>query len=165
MILLWSFIIICVLALVTVFFVLRMHAQRIERQAYAIEEALWQRRNRVPLLLELAREQIGQNRQTIIELRADLQTSIETLEEKIAKEKEFTTIIHHMLEVLKGDEKHHVLLNAIRHEFKEIHTEIERAINDYNFYVERWAALMRWPWFKFFAFSFSQIQTKPIPYV
>jgi len=89
-------------------------------------------------------------------MRADLQTSKDSTELKIEREREFKTVISHMLDVLQKSEKHLVLLSSMSNEFVKIDEEISRAVNDYNFVVEKWEMRNKLPWFKLINFVFKK---------
>jgi hypothetical protein len=159
MVLLWTLFILLVLALLICFSILRFQALQVEKRREILMEALWARRNRIPLLLDILK-QAGihfDKRQAIIDLRSKLLSQVYTLEEQIEWEKELS---QHMKQVpiLKSE----TVFLSLQKELGETLESIRIAINDYNFELQKWQKYMSLPWFKIFEFGFEIRKNKSL---
>lgn len=154
MVLLWTFLILFVLALLICFSVLRFQALQVEKRREILMEALWARRNRIPLVLAGVH---FEKRQTIIDMRSKLLSQAYTLEEQMEWEKKLSQEMN-QVPVLKSE----ALSLSLQKDLGETLEFIRIAINDYNFELQKWQKYMSMPWFRIFEFGFEIRKNKPL---
>jgi hypothetical protein len=141
MLLLWSILILLFLFLLISFTILRFHGAEVEKRREIFKEARWDRRHRVPILIENVKPR-GENKE-IIELRAKLQSGAYTFEEEVKLEKKLTELLAHLFQELEvSDEKKiDALALALQKELTECLSKIRIAQNDYHFALQKFLKL------------------------
>lgn len=156
MIILWTIGVIVFLILFTFFLVLLFQAKEIIKKEEQMQEALWQRRNRIPLLLEaIARGGItSPSRTEIIKLRAEVSSARNALFDEINLEKQITKLSTKLfMEADVNPElKRDALFLSLKKEFADVMQNINAAQNDYRFSLEKWQKNERKPLFKIFTY-------------
>lgn len=156
MIIFWTIGVIVFLILFTTFLVLRFQAKEILKKEKHLQEALWQRRNKIPLLLEvIARGGItSPSRTEIIKLRAEVSSSGHALFDEINLEKQITKLSTELfMEADRTPElKRDALFLSLKKEFADVMQNINAAQNDYRFSLEKWQKNKRKPLFKIFTY-------------
>lgn len=148
MIIFWTLITLLVFFVILCLLILRHQALDIRKKSMKLQEILWERRHRIPLLLEILEHGGIKDvpRSEIIELRAKVSSGAYTIEEKILLEKKLSDLCALILR--KGIENHNVkrkvLFLALKREFAELLEGIRIAFNDYNFSLQKWASYTRW---------------------
>lgn len=156
MILFWTVLILLLLFLLLSFTILRFHAAQVQKRQETFEEALWERRHRVPLLIEGRGFRVDGRDNEIIEIRAKLQSEAYTLEEQVKLEKKLTEHLEHLFQ------KNDPLVLALQKELAECLEKIRIAQNDYHFVLQKFLKLCRLPWFMIFKFGFEISKNKPL---
>lgn len=133
--------------------ILRSRAQEVVMMEKSLIDKLWDRTDKIPLLLEMAaREQIDYaHKDKIIDLRSRAMGNL-ALRERIAAEKEMTDLIADIFR--KGNSGDAVFI-SLQKEFEESIQSIRQAVNDYNYALEKFVSYCRLPWFKVFQFLFK----------
>lgn len=140
------------------FFILNTQAQEVLKREKDLYEKLWDRTNRLPLLIEVvSRSNIPKSSiREIITVRSQVCSSI-FIDERVKLEKELSRLISDLLQMseqLKELESD-VLFVALKKEFMELLESIRIGINDYNFSIQKWGQYCRMPWYRIFEFVFE----------
>ncbi|MBI2638232.1 hypothetical protein HYW83_01440 [Candidatus Peregrinibacteria bacterium] len=131
MLLPWAILILAALGLLILFSILRFQALQIERRADILKDALWARRNRIPLLLEVI-QRAGSSyakRTEVIQIREKVLSEAYGLEEQIQFERQLS---QHIAEIFRAGLKSDSLYLSLQKEMNELLKSIQIAINDYN---------------------------------
>lgn len=148
---LWSILILVALSLLICFAILRFQSIQVKKRVEILKEALWARRNRIPLLLEvIERASPYPKRDEIIQLRDKVSSEAYSLEEQMEFEKQLSK---HLAEIFRGGLKSDSLYLSLQKELNELLESSRIAINDYNFELQKWKRYVRLPWFKIFEYS------------
>lgn len=154
----WTFLSLLVLFLAGCFLFLSSRAKEVKRREKILYEKLWDRLNKLPLLIETVSKTGIANLsvQEIIDLREKASTSI-YIDERAELERELTRLIN---DVLRACEKSQettvdVAFITLKKEFLEGLESIRIAFNDYNFAVQKWIGYCKMPWYKIFEFAFE----------
>lgn len=131
---LWTFLVIILLFLLMVFLLFRFKKGQLEKKKEGLEESFWQRRHRIPLLLEITE----QSDEAIIDVRAKLmrgqgQSSPLSFSEELVLEGKLTGLLEDLFQkiALQNKVSTNVLFLALRKEFSELFAEIETTKKDY----------------------------------
>ncbi|GEM_PF-5141176 len=157
MVLLWAGLVLLVFALLICFAVLRFQALHIERRKDLFREALWKRRNKIPLFLEvMERSGTYSKRNEVVVLRGKVLSEAYSLLEQMDFEKKLTAYLEEVFRqsgngVLKSDSLYLSLEKELRDELESIRI----AANDYDFELQKWQKLNRFPLFKILGFGFK----------
>lgn len=152
MVIFWTIIAVVVLALVMCAVVVRVNVAEVEGYELRLEEAMWSRRHKIPLLLEIAAREgvVSVPRLEMIDTLERASSRSAHLADKVALEKKLTG---HLVELFKqGEKSSDTLFISLREEVKKSLTEMKIALHDYNAAVTKWSARMTLPWFRIFAF-------------
>lgn len=133
-----------------------------------LNEKLWDRNNNLPLLFEVISREGGFEGysnilESAIQLRSQAAFSID-ISERIEVEKKLSLLVAQIERQSERAEK----LNsspqflALKNEYNKGVEEIKIALNDYNFCLEKFASLLKWPWFKIYSFGFEIAARQPL---
>lgn len=160
MFLIWAILILVALSLLICFSILRFQSIQVKKRAEILKEALWARRNRIPLLLEvIQRAGPYSKREEIIQLREKVSSEAYNLKEQMEFEKQLS---EHLAEIFRGGLKSDSLYLSLQKELNELLESSRIAVNDYNFELQKWQRYVRLPWFKIFEFGFEIRKNKPL---
>lgn len=158
---LWVFIILLVLFSIACFIILWQQVKTVRYREDILLEAFWQRRHRVPLLIEATGKE---DCLKIIELREKASSGAYSLAEQIGIEKELTHLIADLFQKAESNIlfKTDVLWLALQKEFSGCLQDVAVALNNYNFELQKFLNYLKLPWFKIFQFLFEIRQNKPL---
>lgn len=170
MIFAWTLIILAVLSAVLILAILNFRANDIESREQIFIEALWRRRAKIPLLLEVIKRSNGNidiNRAQFIDLRSKLQSESYTIPEQQYQEKELTRLIAHAFQATEFDPgcKQDSAYLALNKEFNLLLEDIRRAVNDYNYSIQKFKDTAKPVPLNFFAFLFKVSRKKEVELV
>lgn len=166
MLLPWIIFVLAVFVFLICFSILRFQSLQVGKRAEALQDALWARRNRIPLLLEIIKR-AGEKyprRDEMIQLRKKVLSEAYQLEEQMSFEKQLSENIGEIFRKFENqsDLKSDSLYISLQKELNELLESIRIAINDYNFELQKWQKYIRLPWFKIFEFGFEIRRNKPL---
>lgn len=153
----------CVLAAAGRVFVARVYKEVI-RRSKLLYGVFWERRAKIPLLLELAknRPQLEPQVSRITGLRAAVSNKSLTIKECVGKEDEITRELSLLINQMEDISE--FAQNAVFHAaHKDLRTSLEgidRGVNDYNFAFTAWENCRKGWWQKYLAFGLNQGETK-----
>lgn len=155
----WPILIVLLLFLLICIGILRFHAEQVQERKALLLEALWKRRHKIPLLLEV----IG-GQAELIELRNKVSSGAYTLPEEISMEKEMSQRLRQIFQDAENESsiKSDSLLLSIKKEFSDVTEEIRICINDYNYALQKFSSVMKWPWFMILSFAFKISKNRPL---
>lgn len=141
MIFTWTIIILILFSLLIYLWILRFYSKEVSRRRAIFEETLWERRHRVPILLEGApAHNFAQLvKKEIIDMRAKLQSEAYTLEEQVELERKFTKLLKDFFQ--KTELEPDFLHLSLEKEFSKCLENIRIAENDYNYALQKWRRL------------------------
>lgn len=159
MILFWTIIPLVLLLLVICFVVLRYQQKEIYLRRELLVEALFTRRNKIPLLLEVLKRAgvIDFNSKELIDIRSKLMSERMALPDTMVFEKKLTDIIRDIFRVYGENKaiKTESLFFVLEKELSSCLEMIRITLNDYNFAIGRWTLYCRMPWFMILRFLFK----------
>jgi len=144
--------------------ILRVQSLEVKKREMIFKEALWARRHVLPLLLEEA-ECIGTDTcKAIVAIREKLQSQAYTLPEQVKLERELNGAIDSLFMGEESGErfKSNAVLLSLKKELGIRRNDMSKALNEYNFSIEKWKKLMRLPWFKVFSLMFEERKINPL---
>lgn len=126
---------------------------RLSLASLQIRKNLWNRHNRIPLLINLIVPLDSTQKATfahIVELRSKLSNEHISLKERLEHERRMSHLLRDIFIAAEGNGKNlgNTQLIALQNEFSTIHDECNRAINEYNYQLEKYLSMQRIPWFK-----------------
>lgn len=142
------------------------YSNQIKTQQNILEEALWQRRSRIPLLIEIAgRGSAFTEKQKLIDLKDEASSGAYSLLEVVSVEKEITGLVAAVFQKTETDPdlKSDGLYLSLQKEFAEALEQIRHQLNDYNFYVEKLRGGKLQPLYVLFGFLFNVNKRRPLP--
>ena len=144
--------------------ILRAQSCEVKKREMIFKEALWARRHVLPLLLEEAECGGTDTCRTIVEIREKLQSQAYTLPEQVRLERELNGEIDSLFKEIKSSEKFksNAVLLSLEKELGVRRNDMSKALNEYNFSIEKWKKLMRLPWFKIFSLAFEERKINPL---
>jgi len=152
MVIFWTILSVVILFLLMCALLVHVNAREVERYAARLEEAMWTRRNKMPLLLEVAAPSgnIQVLRKEIIDLTEKASSKSYSLADKVAMEKILT---NHLSELFRNGQKvTDALFISLREEVAKSLTEMKIVLHEYNTAIEKCNSRMTLPWFKIFRF-------------
>ena len=148
--------------------ILLHQSAEVKRRERILIEELWERRHRIPLLLEVvARGQGASQKKEVISLRAKVSSRAYTLQEQIGFEKSLSHLLADLFQKneFESNLKSDAIFLELQKEFSEAVSGIRIALNDYNFEVQKWQKYCRMPWFLILTFLFDIRDTRPLSLV
>lgn len=138
----FSILILLFFSLLIFFGILLFYSKEVSRRRAIFEEALWERRHRVPMLLEESGiKDHGMVKQEIIDIRAKLQNGAYTLEEQVELERQLTKLLKDFFKKTKLESD--FLYISLEKEFSQCLENIRIAENDYNYAIQKWMRMSR----------------------
>lgn len=150
MVIFWTIFAVVVLSLVLCAILVRANLAEVKGYARSLEEAMWSRRHKLPLLLEVAARSGDTTvpRQEMVDILEKVAGSGSSLADKVALEKKLTA---HLVEIFKrGEKSSDTLFISLREEVQKSLTEMKIALRDYNAAVVRLQMRSALPWFRIF---------------
>lgn len=159
MILFWTIIPLIVLLMVICFVILRHQRREIYLRREILIEALFSRRNKIPLLLEILKSAgvTDFSNKALIEIRSKLMSEQLSLSDAILLEKKITDNIREIFR-LYGENatiKTEPLFFVLEKELVSCLETIRITLNDYNFAIEKWTLYNRMPGIVILKFLFK----------
>lgn len=131
------------------------------------KDALWKRRNHIPLLLELASSVNFSlsDKAELISLRQQASQGILPLPELISTEKQITEKLRAIVRLMESTPQiEHIPLFHLVH--KELESALDKAriaLNDYNFQLTSVSRLKALLWLPFWDFNAKEASREPLP--
>jgi hypothetical protein len=143
MIFVLTLLVLALLAVFTLFAFITFKAEQVYMRRRLFQDILWERRNRIPLLLELARKyevETAPEWEEVRHFRARLQDGTLAFQEIGHTEKKLAHSIKVLLEGLERNKEwtHDVDALSLKGELLEVENKIQIGVNDYNFTLAEW---------------------------
>lgn len=133
-------------------------ARTISLHALYIEELLWKRRHKIPLIIELTAPH-----DELVALRADLSESKEYVEVLTAKEHRLTQLLSDIFRATESTTApQNMQLLGLKNEITTLSEQIHHAQNDYNYFALRLERYLRYPGMKVVAGLFGVRPQEPL---
>lgn len=146
--------------------VLRVLSKDFAQKQANLQESLWARRSRMPILLELIAKSGFEydKRKELIDLRFSLQSGAFSLEEEVNLEAKLNSLLADIWQKTEFEEKlkTDALFLSLKKELEDCLESIRIALNDYNFSIQKWQSFQKQLWLSVFGFCFEINKKKPI---
>lgn len=129
----WTIVILLALILITLGVIFRFQVLQAGKKEEELKEAFWQRRHKIPLLLE-STGRFTAERTEIIDIRNKLSGGAYTLPEQIELEKKLGSLLEGVFKKLEADPelKTNVLFLSVKRELEAAFEKIRIALDGYR---------------------------------
>lgn len=176
MVIFWAFISFLAIVLILSFLILKNQNARVESREKALKEIFWQRRHRIPLVLEIvsksaegtdgqAKQFFEDHRNKLIDLRAKSATGAYGFAEQVEIEKNINHFVGEVFQAAESDAglAKDTFLTSLRQEDFSILEKARIALNDYNYELAKFKKYCRRPTFAIFGFLFKNRLFNALP--